>query len=699
MNGLKMFNIQENETSNNNNNTNQNDLNSVINLLNSNSGLNQFQPNQSNTNLNGNSILNLLKNANNLIANQQRHSTNGGSELMEGIIAIAAVKRQINSTSLTSLEGRITYQRNGETYYIPYLLNDVLPNSLNGQLPQLKIGDRVRFSIAQVQNQQQQQIIYATTSLNIPIGTVYARRVELIIQSPNSSLLSLYNSDNNSNVNRKLYRGIISSLKDTFGKIEREDLFKETFFHFNDYKGKNAHQELRLGLNVEFEIQDRYGKEIACNIRMLPEGTVTFDDISSTIYVGRIIQPPMLTSSSNSSSSSTPPISIGSLIFDYNDDSNLIELKFTERDRIPECGKYTLLEGDFVQFRIATDKRRMINSSAGNQRRATQISLIEEHSLSANSQNTKEHREKGVLIKLLSANDLLNLNSGTTNNNSNSEFLNKINYGAIKCIEQDEIIYFSFNEIINYAKFTSNKENDNGSSSSQQITYKINQVKLELGDSLEFSVVECSSNSNNNSNNNEQSLFKNGLKAIRVCQLARNTVRFHLITDDLVTGYVEKEPLMLPNSAMIAAAAESNRYQDDFDNYSGSIIYYDDDNNTKKSVYFNPLYQQKVNESLNLIMNNGDKDSDSKQISPISNIYLGDKIQFNLCTCVRTQKKFAVNIKLVESRKEKGFVTMLKDNYGFIEINLFQEKKASSNGKSAVSRDIFFHFRYIFDNL
>ncbi len=225
---------------------------------------------------------------------------------------------------------------------------------------------------------------------------------------------------------------------------------------------------------------------------MLPEGTVTFDELSSTIYVGRIIQP---------SSKASP---IGSLIFDYNDD-NLVELQFTEHDRIAEAGKYTLLEGDFVQFRIAFDKRQTT-------KRATQISLIEEHSLSANSQNTKEHRERGILVKLLSANDLMHLNQLNVNNVSSGasgDYYSKISYGAIKCVEQDEIVYFSFNELVNYVKFTSSKaaknnageENESIKSSQHQeatptISYKVNQVKLEVGDSLEFSVVQTGLNQN-----------------------------------------------------------------------------------------------------------------------------------------------------------------------------------------------------------
>ena len=365
-----------------------------------------------------------------------------------------------NSNNTANLDGRITYQRNGETFYIPYSLNDVANPNL-----QFKMGDRVKFYIAQ--NQQ--------PTMQMPVGTLYARRVELISQQA-----QLYDS----NQPKRLYRGIITTLKDSFGKIEREDLPKETFFVVDEYKGKNPAQELRLGLNVEFEIHDKTGKEIASNIKMLPEGSVCFDELSSNIYVGRIVQSPY---QQNINGVIT---TIGTLIYDNNDDS-LVELSFTDRDRIPGASEYTLIEGDFVQFRIATDKRkRNYYLSQPHQafslsafQRATQLTLIEEHSLVDNGINTKEHRERGILIKLCSANDFLTQQQQQPNN----DLYNQVKFGAIKCIEQDELVYFSFNEIINFAKFNASTDNNNKAASS----YTIDKVKLEVGDSLEFTVIKC----------------------------------------------------------------------------------------------------------------------------------------------------------------------------------------------------------------
>lgn len=107
---------------------------------------------------------------------------------------------------------------------------------------------------------------------NTITGVIYACNVELIKK-----------------LNPVLARGVVTTFKDTFGRIEREDISKEIFFHFTDYKGGNL-TDLCVGANVEFEIQDRHGKEIACNIKLLPMGSVCFDDVSKISYIGRILK-------------------------------------------------------------------------------------------------------------------------------------------------------------------------------------------------------------------------------------------------------------------------------------------------------------------------------------------------------------------------------------------------------------------------
>lgn len=50
------------------------------------------------------------------------------------------------------------------------------------------------------------------------------------------------------------YRGVVCSMKESFGFIERADIVKEIFFHFSEAKVK---EEVQLGDDVEFTIQTR----------------------------------------------------------------------------------------------------------------------------------------------------------------------------------------------------------------------------------------------------------------------------------------------------------------------------------------------------------------------------------------------------------------------------------------------------------
>lgn len=50
------------------------------------------------------------------------------------------------------------------------------------------------------------------------------------------------------------YHGVVCSMKENFGFIERADVVKEIFFHYSEAK---TEEELMLGDDVEFLIQTR----------------------------------------------------------------------------------------------------------------------------------------------------------------------------------------------------------------------------------------------------------------------------------------------------------------------------------------------------------------------------------------------------------------------------------------------------------
>ena len=51
------------------------------------------------------------------------------------------------------------------------------------------------------------------------------------------------------------YQGVICSMKESFGFIERADLVREIFFHYSEFRGNI--DDLQLGGDVEFSIQMR----------------------------------------------------------------------------------------------------------------------------------------------------------------------------------------------------------------------------------------------------------------------------------------------------------------------------------------------------------------------------------------------------------------------------------------------------------
>ena len=69
------------------------------------------------------------------------------------------------------------------------------------------------------------------------------------------------------------FQGVVCSMKDSFGFIERADAVKEIFFHYSEYMGNI--NELLLGDDVEFEVQTRNVSE---NSKQL---TISLHDFST----------------------------------------------------------------------------------------------------------------------------------------------------------------------------------------------------------------------------------------------------------------------------------------------------------------------------------------------------------------------------------------------------------------------------------
>ncbi|KAM7410896.1 hypothetical protein PAMA_021052 [Pampus argenteus] len=256
--------------------------------------------------------------------------------------------------------GSVCYERNGEVFYLTYTPDDVEGNI------HLDTGDKVSF--------------YMDT--NKHTGAVSARNIQLVKKK------------------QMRCQGVVCATKEAFGFIERADVVKEIFFHYSEFKGDL--EALQAGDDVEFTIKDRNGKEVATDVRLLPQGTVIFEDISIEQFEGTVVKviPKVPTKNQNDPLPGRISARIG-----FSDK----ELPFGEKDT---KSKVTLLEGDHIQFNISTDRRDKLE-------RATNIDILPD-----TFDFTKETREMGVIAAI------------------------RDGFGFIKCVDRDARMFFHFSEVL-----------------------------------------------------------------------------------------------------------------------------------------------------------------------------------------------------------------------------------------------------------
>ncbi|XP_065350831.1 cold shock domain-containing protein E1 isoform X2 [Cloeon dipterum] len=259
-------------------------------------------------------------------------------------------------------QGRISYENRGECFFLPYNKDDVEGNVT------LRSGDKVSFQIATNQRS----------------GNLAARNVRL--ENPAHPVR---------------YQGVVCSMKESFGFIERADVVKEIFFHFSEAKGLK--EELALGDDVEFTIQTRNGKEVACNITRLESGSVIFEDVGTELISGQVLKP----LERNLARHQNDPLP-GRIRYRAPDHKE-VDIQFGDKD---QQGDFTLRHGDWVEFCVATDRRDGLQ-------RATKIKILPE------SFNVSgEKREQGIVVNL------------------------KDGFGFINCADRDARMFFHLNEML-----------------------------------------------------------------------------------------------------------------------------------------------------------------------------------------------------------------------------------------------------------
>jgi len=262
----------------------------------------------------------------------------------------------------TSTMGRVSYDKSGEFFFLPFSSSDVVKGE------QIHKGDTVEFYVA----------------TNKKSGSMKARKIRYVDPVKQA----------------KTTQGIVSSLKEAYGFIERADIVDEIFFHYSEYSSDV--NELMIGDDVEFNLQDRLGKEIAVGVKKLPAGAVVFEDISENRHRGHVIK--AITSKSMNSSMD------GQLtgMIEYQGKTDTHEVLFGDRDTEDSI---ILQKGDVVEFNVSTDRRDKLQ-------RAVTIKLI---SVCLKNGQT---REVGVVTGL------------------------KEGFGFIKCADQDLSIFFHFSEVL-----------------------------------------------------------------------------------------------------------------------------------------------------------------------------------------------------------------------------------------------------------
>uniref|UniRef100_UPI00398EC2EF cold shock domain-containing protein E1 isoform X4 n=1 Tax=Pristiophorus japonicus TaxID=55135 RepID=UPI00398EC2EF len=258
-------------------------------------------------------------------------------ERITGQVVCAAPLKVENKSGLKpsspgQTSGSVCYERNGEVFYLTYT-----PEDVDGNV-QLETGDKVSFSM----------------ETNKHTGAVNAHNIVLVKKKQGRC------------------QGVVCAMKEAFGFIERGDLVKEIFFHYSEFKGNL--ETLQPGDDVEFTIKERNGKEVATEVKLLPQGTVIFEDVSIEQFDGTVTKVIPKVSSKTQTDPLPGRIKVNFAISK--------ELPFGDKDT---RSKVTLLEGDHVRFNISTDRRDKLE-------RATNIEILTD-----SFELTGESREMDVL--------------------------------------------------------------------------------------------------------------------------------------------------------------------------------------------------------------------------------------------------------------------------------------------------------------
>lgn len=521
--------------------------------------------------------------------------------------------------------GRITYDVEGKTMRVVYGLADLTPASSSEQEPRER--DEVMFSVVHDR----------LTGKKRAIGISVTKKYEV----PKTD-------------------GIICSLKDCFGFIDRADVAAEVFFHFTEFHGRDPPQ---VGDEVRFELTERQGKPIAAAVQVLPRGTVQFETVEDKVIEGVVsravrkgkrndrsvptgsitykkmtepaaeaetdLKPETVAESAAEPAAETvvEPIATEPIAAEGategavaapakpatpKSDRKKKEKKpkadpvvpFVEKECMMKVGEALLGVGDKVEFKIAIDNRTK-------RARAVDVKLVERYV----KPKPEVPVEQGVVSLL------------------------KDGYGFIKCADRDARMFMHYSELEG-----------------------INERDIRVGDSMQFYVVPVSTSANPNTPSKNEKLH-----AVHVELLPFGTVKFEIEHKKDFLGEVTKAVPRGGGRYNDSSGGGGNRRSSGFAQQSaeqpGTIECAEGPDDEKITVTY--------------------QDRDTQDVRTL--LQKGDKVSFKLITQRRGNVATAKNIVLVKRPEPKkivlppknaaaqnpnliyGFITTLKDAFGFIE--------------------------------
>eukprot|EP01137_Pigoraptor_chileana_P000542 Opistho-2@36906 len=377
--------------------------------------------------------------------------------------------------------------------------------------------------------------------------------------------------------------GVVSSVKDSYGFVERCDGSGEVFFHFSECLDVNPDDGIpfvRPGDEAEFSVTRRGGKLMAGSIRVVPPGTIPVDvpkaDADAAPRTGAVQQTP------RSARGDWPAVG---LIY-ASDESGSFTLPFVADGTAEYVASIvTLKPGDPVEFRMAS------HPSCPRIRRAVGVAKSSQSARSSadGGRGSSAGRETGVVATV------------------------RDGFGFIKCCDRDARVFFHFSELADSLH------------------------EPRPGDEFEFSVIADKSDR---------------LNAVRITVLPRNSVSFYNVSTEVISGKVEKP-------CESSRGRRGPKSTPAADPQPGTIRFALPDTTSSTIEFY-------------------EKDADGS----VRTIETGDEVQFSIAEDKRTKSKRAVNVaitKRVSDQVEQGFISGLKDNFGFIET-------------SDREREVFFHY-------